>query len=62
MLLDELFRECEWMLDVDLDLMCATGGLCDVVRSMYALCLEIGSEGSGTREKGAELFKRFSAP
>lgn len=51
MLLDELLRECEWMFEVDLDLMWATGGLCDVVRSMYALCLEICSEGNDTREK-----------
>ena len=62
MLLDELLRECEWMFEVDLDLMWVTGGLCDAVRSMYVLCLESGSEGSDTREKEVELFKRFSAP
>lgn len=62
MLLDELFRECEWMFEVDLDLMWATGGLCDVVSSMYALCLDVGSEGSDAREKGAALLERFSEP
>lgn len=62
MLLDELFRECVWMFDVDLDLIWATDGLCGAVRSTYALCLVTGSEGNDTREKGAKLFERFSEP
>lgn len=62
MLLDELLRECVWTFEVDLDLMWVTGGLCGAVRSMYALCLVTGSEGSDTSEKGAKVFERFSDP